>query len=57
MSIIIQKDYSLKKIREKIDELLKSKKKKPVDTNRYFGKINFGEDGLTYQKKIRDEWK
>jgi hypothetical protein len=33
-----------------------SQKKKPIDTKKYFGKIDFGVDGLEYQKKIRSEW-
>ncbi|MEO7214795.1 hypothetical protein [Mucilaginibacter sp.] len=33
------------------------KKKEPIDLDKYFGKINFGVDGLAYQLKIRDEWK
>lgn len=33
------------------------KKKKPIELDKYFGKINFGVDGLEYQLKIRNEWK
>ncbi|TFF40918.1 hypothetical protein [Mucilaginibacter psychrotolerans] len=33
------------------------KKKEPIDLDNYFGKIDFGVDGLEYQLKIRDEWK
>ncbi|MES2268172.1 MAG: hypothetical protein V4520_15535 [Bacteroidota bacterium] len=32
-------------------------KKKPIDLGKYFGKVKFGEDGLAYQLKIRDEWR
>ena len=34
-------------------ELAKLQNKKPIDLNKYFGKINFGIDGLDYQLKIR----
>lgn len=33
-----------------------SQKKKLMDTKKYFGKIDFGVEGLEYQKKIRSEW-
>lgn len=26
------------------------------DWDGFLGKINFGEDGLSYQKKIKNEW-
>ena len=39
-------------------ELLKlSKQRKPINLKKYFGKVNFGVDGLDYQLKIRNEWK
>lgn len=50
---------SKKSKREDLDKALtrmKSKRKK-IDLNKYFGKVDFGVDGLTYQKKIRNEWK
>jgi hypothetical protein len=30
---------------------------KPIDVEKYVGKINFGIDGLQYQLKIRNGWK
>jgi len=33
---------------------IKSKRKK--NASRFFGKLKDGIDGLTFQKKIRDEW-
>jgi hypothetical protein len=43
--------------RTKLDEELTKlpEKKAPIDLSKYFGKINFGVDGLTYQLKTRDE--
>ncbi|MGY4539305.1 hypothetical protein ACVW0P_003739 [Mucilaginibacter sp. UYNi724] len=31
--------------------------KEVIDLAKYFGKVKFGEDGLAYQIKIRDEWR
>lgn len=57
MAKIIEVDKSTS--RSRLDkELTKlDKKKSPVDLHKYFGKINFGVDGLEYQLKIRDEWR
>jgi len=57
MSLTIHKKDSDKTIREKIRQATERKKKKKIDIDHYFGKVNFGVDGLEYQKKIRDEWK
>jgi len=45
--------------RIKLDEELTKlpKKKVPIKLDKYFGKINFGVDGLDYQLKSRDEWR
>jgi len=45
--------------RSKLDEELTKlpKKRTPISLDKYFGKINFGIDGLTYQLKVRDEWR
>jgi len=32
-------------------------KKKKINLDKYFGKVDFGTDGLSYQKKIRNDWK
>ena len=31
-------------------------KRKPIDLDKYAGKIDFGIDGLEYQLKVRNEW-
>jgi len=51
MAPIINKKDSEKDIRKKIQKAAADKKKKPVNLDRYFGKVNFGLDGLEYQKK------
>jgi hypothetical protein len=56
MSLTIHKKDSEKDIHRKIKKAAADKKKKPVNLDRYFGKVNFGSDGLEYQKKIRNEW-
>jgi hypothetical protein len=57
MAKVIEVDKSTS--RSSLDkELTKlGKKKTPVDLKKYFGKVNFGIDGLEYQLKIRDEWR
>jgi hypothetical protein len=57
MSKTIDKNSSEKDIREVIRKELKRVKKKRIDLDRYFGKVNFGISGLEYQKKVRDEWR
>jgi hypothetical protein len=44
--------------REKLDaELAKIKsKRKTIDLDKYFGKVDFKMDGLKYQLDIRNEW-
>jgi hypothetical protein len=49
--------------KEEIKPTVKKSKKrsassdvKKIDWDKYFGKIHFSEDGLTYQKRVRDEW-
>jgi len=54
MTITIKKSDDAETIREKIDRLT-HKKKKP-DLSKYFGKVNFDDNGLTYQRKLRNEW-
>jgi len=56
MSVTIQKKDSVKTIRDKIQKAASDKKKKPINLDRYFGKVKFGLDGLEYQKKLRNEW-
>ncbi|MFA5670070.1 MAG: hypothetical protein WC967_12550 [Balneolaceae bacterium] len=56
MSLTIQKKDTAKAIREKIKKAADEKKRKTINLDRYFGKVNFGTDGLEYQKKIRNEW-
>jgi len=56
MALIIHKKDSEKEIREKIQKAVADQKKKSINLDRYFGKINFGSEGLEYQKRIRNEW-
>lgn len=54
MTIKVSKKISGDELRSALKKM-RSKKKK-LNLDKYFGKINFGTDGLTYQKKIRNEW-
>lgn len=56
MSVTIYKNDSKKVIRETIQKVMDSKKKESIPLDRYFGKIQFGINGLEYQKKVRNEW-
>jgi hypothetical protein len=51
MTIRITKKTTKKKIANELEK--KTSKRKSVNLNKYFGKVNFGVDGLTYQKEIR----
>lgn len=49
---------SKKSTRKEIEKALtkSTSRRKKIDLSKYFGKVNFGTDGLTYQKKVRNEW-
>jgi len=55
MARIIEIDKS--KGRSDLDKELNklTKKKSPINLDKYFGKINFGVDGLEYQLKVRND--
>jgi hypothetical protein len=54
MTVKISKTTTRKEIEK---ALAKSKsKRKRINLSKYFGRVDFGIDGLTYQKKIRNEW-
>ncbi len=52
MVIKIKKKSSRKKVHEALKKLPKGSNK--VDLKKYFGKVNFEIDGLSYQKSIRE---
>jgi len=56
MSVVIHKGDSDQAIREALQKVMKRKEKKSIDLKKYFGKVTFDIDGLTYQKKVRNEW-
>lgn len=56
MSITINKTYSDKEIDKAMQKLTDRKKKEKIPLDKYFGKVTFETDGLSYQKKIRNEW-
>jgi hypothetical protein len=51
MTIRITKKTTKKKVADKLEK--KTSKRKTINLNKYFGKVNFEVDGLTYQKEIR----
>jgi len=54
-TIQVDKDIKRDLLDKKLEEL--SKQKKTIDLSKYFGKVDFGVDGLEYQLKVRDEWR
>ncbi|HVW13784.1 MAG TPA: hypothetical protein VHB54_08185 [Mucilaginibacter sp.] len=57
MARVIEVDKS--KGRTDLDKELHklTKKKAPINLDKYFGKIDFGVDGLEYQLKVRNDWR
>jgi hypothetical protein len=53
MVLVINKKTSKRSL-EKF--LKKGSKKKLFNARKHFGAINFGEDGLIIQKRLRNEW-
>jgi len=54
MILILDKSVSAKKAKEKINQL---QKKRQFDAYQFLGKIKkWGESGVEYQRKMRDEW-
>ncbi|MBI1768162.1 MAG: hypothetical protein HY015_08895 [Bacteroidetes bacterium] len=54
MVVKITKKESSKKREDKIRKA--SAKSKKIDWDKYFGKIDFPVNAITYQQKMRDEW-
>ena len=53
MSVKIRKKPAKKDLNE---ALKKIKPSKVLNAAHHFGKVKWGEDALSYQKKLRDEW-
>ena len=53
MVVVIEKKYTKQKINKILSEI---KPVKIFDAKKFAGKIQWEEDPLTYQKRIRDEW-
>lgn len=53
MVIVIDKNTSKKELERKLKEIGATK---VLDAKKFAGKINWGEDALRFQKRMRDEW-
>jgi hypothetical protein len=53
MVVVIEKKYSKAKINKLIEEF---KPVKLFEAKKFAGKINWNEDPVEYQKRIRNEW-
>ena len=57
MRIIVDRKTPESEVKNAIKAMLKQgMKKKKLDTSLFSGKLNWGEDALTYQQRLRDEW-
>jgi hypothetical protein len=53
MMVVVEKKYD----RKKVDELIeKFKPAKVFDAKKFAGTINWKEDPVEYQKRVRNEW-
>jgi hypothetical protein len=55
MVVIIKANSSEGEIKKAFLKLKKSRK--PFSSEKHFGKLNWNMDGLSFQKKVRNEWK
>lgn len=55
MKVHLRKDMSKEEMEKELSKLEKRKGKK-ASLKKYVGKVNFGMDGLSYQKAVRNEW-
>ena len=53
MTVKIKRE-STKKVASKLRKITSRSKK--INWDKYFGKIEFPVDALTYQRRMRDEW-
>ncbi len=57
MTITLKHGSSKSKVKKLMEELLKRKSSKGVDTKKYCGVLSLNADALNLQKQWRDEWK
>ena len=55
MKVLLTKNMSKEEMEKELSKLEKKKAKKS-NLKSYIGKINFGVEGLSYQKAVRNEW-
>ena len=53
MVVVIEKRYDKRKINRLLNEI---KPVKTFDAKKFAGKIQWNEDPVAYQKRVRDEW-
>lgn len=56
MEIVIKKGMKKSGIEKKLKKLKNSSKKKLFDPYKYLGKIDWKDDAMNIQKKMRSEW-
>ncbi len=56
MVAVLKKGSDKKTIQAVIKKILSRPARRGIDAAKYNGSVKFKEDGLTYQKRMRDEW-
>jgi hypothetical protein len=55
MKVLLKKGMSQEEMEKELAKL-EQKKGKRASLKKYIGKVDFGTDGLSYQKQLRNEW-
>lgn len=56
MVTVLKKGSSRSRIKELLEKIGRKKPAKGIDAQKYCGIINFPEDAMAFQKRMRDEW-
>jgi hypothetical protein len=56
MATILKSGSDKNTIKNILKKLRTGKSRKGLDASKYAGTVKFNEDGLAFQKRVRDEW-
>ncbi len=56
MATILKRGSDKTTIKNILKKFRTGKSKKGLDASKYAGRVQFNEDGLAFQKRVRDEW-
>ncbi len=57
MVVIIKKTAKKREIKRVLKSIKATKSPKKFKASEFCGKVKYGEDGLAFQKRLRNEWK